>query len=262
MTLFSHQNSVLAAMVAILILPSTPAPARTIKLDARHCDRMAVLSNTAPMHGWAAPAGHRCCFSAVQPRSGHSWHHSSRWGSTLVNDLIQINPERRFLISFALKDVIPEGHRVVHAQLTLPITYAPENEPRFYLWRILLDWGPGVCHLYRTTHPEPVAWTSPGATGLSSDRATHPTDIVRLPPSVIQFLGRGRLNQWSRDKIREVSINVTEDVELWHSGAAENNGWLFTVEDPGVSIEMLSPAWDGRDRWTLRITHEPEPRDP
>ncbi len=248
-------------ILPILLLSVVPVHGRTINLDASRCNRMALISAAAPMHGWASKSGHRCCWTGTEPRRSHGWHPGWRWNSTLVNDLIRIDRGHSFLLSFPL-DMIPKGHRVVHAQLTLPVTYAQEHEPRFYVWRVLPDWGPGVCHLYRSTRPQRVAWNRPGAAGLSSDRATRPTDIVRLSPATMQLLDRGRWSLWSNDMVRDLTVNVTEDVDLWHSGAAANNGWLITVEDPGTYVEMLSPVWDGRNRWKLRITYEPQPQEP
>ena len=249
------------AILPVLLLSVVPVQARTIELDASRCDRMALISAAAPMHSWASKPGHRCCWVGRQPRRAHGWHPGSRWRTTVVNDLIRIDRGHSFLLSFPLDD-IPNGHRVVHAQLTLPLTYAlEEHEPRFYVWRVLPDWGPGVCHLYRSTRPQRAAWARPGASALSSDRATRPTDIVRLSPATIQLLNRDPLNLWSNEMVRDVTVNVTEDVDLWHSGAAKNNGWLFTIEDPDTYVEMLSPLWDGRNRWKLRITYEPKPQD-
>jgi hypothetical protein len=53
-------------------------------------------------------------------------------------------------------------------------------------------------------------------------------------------------------------VNVTEDVELWYTGAAANHGWILTHEDTGSLIRLSSPVWATRGNWKLRITYEPE----
>jgi hypothetical protein len=106
---------------------------------------------------------------------------------------------------------------------------------------MLAPWGVGVSHLHRTTVPAPAPWVRAGAAGRASDRAAAPTDIV-----TVRAAG-------------DLIVNVTEDVELWRSGRAPNNGWLLTVEDPGVDVRLQSPIWTGRAAWRLRITYEPEP---
>ena len=57
--------------------------------------------------------------------------------------------------------------------------------------------------------------------------------------------------------VGEMAINVTEDVELWYSGASRNHGWIMSNEDTGM-IRCGSWAFGGRGRWKLRITYEPE----
>jgi hypothetical protein len=57
---------------------------------------------------------------------------------------------------------------------------------------------------------------------------------------------------------QDVTLNVTEDVELWHGGAAPNEGWMLTVEEQGVSLSLLPPSFSTRGSWKLRITYEPQ----
>ena len=43
-----------------------------------------------------------------------------------------------------------------------------------------------------------------------------------------------------------------------YTGAAPNNGFLISVEDPKVHIQLHSPlSNEGRTEWKLRITYEP-----
>ena len=208
----------LAAFLIMWLAAAHGVEARTVILDASNCDRVAGIAQAAPRHSWAM---------------------YERWPGIYTTDKVVIGPRQRFLFRFSL-DKIPPGQRISHAELTLPVTERYGPEPRFYLWRITADWGPGVCYQYRLVGPKPVKWTKPGAAGLSADRATRPTDILRLYQN------------------GDVTINVTEDVEAWYGGAAKNNGWLLSIEDPGIHVDLRSPL-TGRDAgWKLRITYEPE----
>jgi hypothetical protein len=142
------------------------------------------------------------------------------------------------MIRFPL-DRIPQDHRIAHAELILPVQEPKGNQPRVYLWRVIGGWGRGACWSHRRTVPEKVPWTHPGAAAIGRDRAPEPTGTKRLTQ-------RG-----------PVVVNVTEDVALWHRGAADNHGWLLSVEDPGVQVWLASPVWRHQKDWTLRITHEP-----
>ena len=195
-----------------------PASARTIVIDANEADKMAVISDAAPRMSWMA---YEACTSVY---------------TTSHIDLV---PGRSFLIRFALSK-IPAGQQITFAELILPVQFHVKTDPRFYLWRVLPDWGPGVSHLYRMTLPVKVEWAVPGARGVSSDRATRPSAVVRVRASGEQV------------------INVTGDIELWYTGAAPNHGWMLTLEDPEIFIRFASPAWDAMSAWKLRITYEPE----
>ena len=215
----SASPAVIASLlVALALALCAPLLGRTIVVDSLVCDRMAAIADVAPRQSWAMHEVHAGVFTTTS---------------------ITLTQGRSFLMRFALGN-IPPGQRIAHAELIVPVTGYAGNEPRFYLWRVLADWGPGVCHLYRTARPDKVTWTKPGARGPSSDRATRPTDIVRLTAS------------------GEIVINVAEDVALWYSGAAANHGWLFSVEDPGTSVLLQSPVWDGQATWRLRLTYEPQ----
>jgi hypothetical protein len=206
------------AALALLAL-TRPALGRTIILTANDADRMAALCQAAPRFGMAMQEASPGVYGIG--------------GLTL-------NPGTSFLLSFRL-DRIPAGSRIALAELILPVTQTSGTDPRLYVWRVLAEWGNGVCYEYRSAWPQKMLWARPGARGHSSDRGTRPTEIVRL------------------NRAGELVINVTEDVELWHAGAAPNRGWLLSVEDPDVSIALKSPAWDGQADWKLRITYEPAP---
>lgn len=209
----------LVVVTLIMAIGVTVAWARTIIVTAAVCDRMAGISDIAPRQSWAL---------------------SQPWPGIFSNSTLTLQPQQSFLFRFNLGQ-IPEGQRIAHAELTLPVNTWSGVEPRFYLWRVLPDWGRGVCHLYRKVEQDQkIEWSKPGAAGISSDRASRPTDIVRLT------------------EVGDVVINVTEDVDLWHTGAAPNHGWMLTVEDPGTVVHLLSPAYSAAARWTLRVTYEPE----
>lgn len=209
----------IAAWIAVGLATCATVQARTIVMDATSCDRMAAIAKPAPRMSWAART------------SGDDIYNTGQ---------IDLTDERALLLRFPL-DQIPAGNRIAHAELVVTVAAFSGVDPRFYVWRLLADWGHGVCYDYRTTLPKETPWTKPGARGLSSDRATRPTDIVR--PT----------------EIGEVVINVTEDVELWYTDQAPNNGWILTVEDPGVTMNLTSPTWTGAPGWRLRITYEPAP---
>jgi hypothetical protein len=89
--------------------------------------------------------------------------------------------------------------------------------------------------------PKKVEWAQAGARGVSTDRATKPSAVIRSP-------GNG-----------EKVVNVTEDVELWYTSAAPNHGWMLSLEDQDGYIRAPSPIYTGgRGAWKLRVTYEPE----
>ena len=55
---------------------------------------------------------------------------------------------------------------------------------------------------------------------------------------------------------QDLNLNVTQDVELWYTGAAPNYGWMFTNEDE-IDFRLNPPAHTTRGTWILRITYEP-----
>ena len=207
-----------AILLACSLSPHV-ADARTIILDATACKRMAFLSEAAPRHSWAM------------------WERKPGMFDTGAVALV---PNRALLIEFPFEK-IPAGQRIAHAELVVHVATYAGSEPRFYLWRMVNDWGSGACWDYRTTWPKPVPWVKPGGRGQSSDRATRPTVIHRLLAT------------------QDNTINVTEDVALWYTGAAKNHGWMLTVEDPGVFVQLVPPSDTAyMPSWRLRITYEPE----
>ncbi len=94
---------------------------------------------------------------------------------------------------------------------------------------------------YRQQGAKKVAWTTPGGKSGGKDRVTKPTAIAKTN-------GAG-----------ELTVNVTEDVELWYAKAANNDGWMFTVNAPDGFVRMNSPSWwAAAGTWKLRITYEPK----
>ncbi len=143
-------------------------------------------------------------------------------------------PQTSYLFRYSL-DRIPTGMRITHAEWTIAhnISSAHVN-----VWRLLAEWGLGVCYDYRMTYPKKVEWSVAGAKGKSTDRATNPT-------ATGQFVNGQLLN-----------VNVTQDVEMWYSGAAPNRGWLITFDAFAL---LHSAVHDGhRPKWQLVITYEPE----
>lgn len=211
-----HDNIFCALLV--LFCSISLGVGRTLTLEGEHIERMAAITNESPLLSWPGDKP-----SEAKPSA----------------EFISLAQGRSFLFCFSLS-AIPQGQRIIQAELLVPVTDYHGATVRFFLWRMLADWGDGVCHLYRTVSPQQLAWTRPGARGYASDRAARPSAIVRLNEKGSQ------------------AINVTEDLELWYAGAAANKGWLFTVEDLGSQVQLLSPRGAGARSWKLRITYEPK----
>ena len=209
------------ALAALLVLLAAgPLAARTITLTAEDCDRMAVTSPQAPRASWAA--------TRLAPGVLDTAHQ------------LQMYREMTFLLRFPL-DKIPKGQRITKAELTIKADHR-DGEPKLILRRVLAEWGPGVCHLYRMTLPKKVEWAQPGARGGATDLANKTSATVR-----VQALG-------------EYTVDVTEDVELWYTGAAVNRGWALWQEE-AFSVFFPSPYnphTDSGKQWKLRITYEPQ----
>ena len=204
--------------VLLLLLSVAGASARTITLTDRDADRCASISADNPRAGWAGSEG--------PP------------GAFFDDTYFSINQSQSAMIRFPI-DQIPANQRIVNAELTIPL-YTPYASQRLFVWRLLADWGFGVCHRYRQVRPEKLAWAKPGARGPGADRAVEPTRAIPLVVGA-----------------PEVRVDVTRDVQFWYSGTAKNCGWLLTAEDDGQYIMLYSPAYQGAGRWSLRITYEP-----
>ena len=215
--MFSLRRSVAMAAV-VLSLGIAPAFARTITLTEADADKMAAIAAEAPRMSWAGCDQGGGCYS---------------------NPPIHLALQHSFLIHFPL-DKIPKGYRITKAEWSIPVENFSGYGVRFFVWRLLADWSAGVCYQYRTTKPKPVEWTVAGARGSSSDRAAEPTLIVN-PKNIGELL----------------ILNVTRDVEFWYTGAAANDGWLFTVEDDNMWLRPATPL-SNQSMWKLQITYEPQ----
>ena len=204
----------LLTVAVITSATSTQALGRTIELSDTDADRVAVIGPEAPRSSWAA--------LEVVP-------------GMFVDHVVDLRPRAALLIRMPL-DKIPAGSRISRADWIIKPTSASAS---VYIWRVLGNWGPGVCYQYRMIRPKRVEWTQGGGRGSASDRSERPTVSAMCKTG------------------EDVVLNVTQDVELWHSGAAINNGWMFTVEDD-VRVRFYTPAAAMRGSWKLRITYEPK----
>jgi hypothetical protein len=209
----------IAVLAAVSVFGVAPVAARTIELTDFDCDRMAVLSPEVPRSGWAS--------SELGP-------------GEFATTLLDLRATRSLLVRYPLTR-IPPGQRIVRAEWIVPVDLiAGVNQAKLHVRRIIGPWGTGVCYDFRSQRPKQIPWKQPGAQGVSTDRAAQPTAVVNVSDA------------------GEITINVTEDVELWNTGAAENQGWLVTVEDPAALIRLSSPLWAGQGKYKLRVTYEPE----
>lgn len=203
-------------LLSILMLAVHSATARTVTLDDSHVTHMAHIGPHIPLAGWvgrmATPGSH-------------------------VAGYVDLTPGMGLLMQYPL-DAIPPGQRIVSAQWIIP-TYTAANQ-RVYAWRLLQSWGVGVCHRYRTTIPQPLEWSTPGARGPGQDRA---------------LANSGLFNITSPD---EITLDVTQDVELWYTGMAPNHGWLVAIDEAAALLRVRGPFFNGQNGYRLRITYEPE----
>ncbi|HKB35436.1 MAG TPA: DNRLRE domain-containing protein, partial [Gemmataceae bacterium] len=168
-----------------------------------------------------------------------------RWGGYDVSTNSQstgqfyMQSDRAFLICFPLEK-IPKGQKILKAELSFTSILQTPGEQKLHLRRILAPWGPGVCWQYAAVRPKKVEWKQAGARGAGTDRAVKVSAILRT------------------SEAGEKTLNVTEDVELWYSGASANHGWMLTMEEREAYVTLTSPFWGGRGSWKLRITYEPQ----
>jgi len=204
----------------LLLVPAGRAGARTITLTAEDCDRMAGITAKSPRSSWA-----------------FTQYATGAYDTFLQ---LQLYQGMAVLMRFPLTE-IPKGQRITKAELIVTVTHV-DSAPKLYIRRLLAEWGHGVCHQYRLTYPEKVPWTQPGAQGAATDRAHKDSAVIHA-----QAAG-------------EYTADVTEDVELWYTGGAANQGWIMAIET-GFSLSLPSPysAHSASPKqWKLRITYEPQ----
>lgn len=168
-----------------------------------------------------------------------SWIGSNASQGVYTTNVIDMTPGRRLLIQYPLGQ-IPNGQRIVSAQWIIPVTHAPFDSHRLFVWRLLQPWGLGVNLTQRTQVPKPVPWSSPGADAPGVDRAITPTATIRI------------------SGVQEYVIDVTQDVELWYTGVAPNYGWVMALDEGNRLVRLASPLYSTPSVFTLRITYEPE----
>ena len=217
-TRWMNQSGGLRLAALLALLAARPLRGATVSYDGSHSRRMAVIDEQATRLSWATVG---------------------RLGSPFNTTGLFLIPGRAFLIHFDLA-AIPPGQRIVKAELLVPVADTAGHDPRFFIWRLVAGWGVGVCWDERLQEPAPVKWAVPGGRGPGLDRALEPTAVIRQP---------GRV---------QIPVNVTADVALWYAGAAPNEGWMMTVEDPGIWVALRPPFWNAAQQWTLQITYEPE----
>ncbi len=205
---------------ALVMLAALVAPvsAKTIILTDVDCERMGFIQAGAPRWSWG----------------GYDVSTSSQSTAQFY-----MYSDRAFLICFPLEK-IPKGQKILKAELSFTSILQTPGEQKLHLRRMLAPWGVGVCWQYASMRPKKVEWAKPGGQGSGTDRAAKASAVVRTTEA------------------GEKTVNVTEDVELWYTGAAANHGWMLTMEDPEVYVSLNSPVWSGRGTWKLRITYEPE----
>ena len=200
------------------------ADARTITLTAESCDQMACLSANAPRLSWAMIQSGPGVFNA--------------------HPQFQFSGKQALLMRFPFTDIIPKGQRITKAEFTINPTYLAGTAAHVQIRRVLAEWGTGVCHQYRLTHPQKLEWSQPGGRGAGTDRAAKDTALIKVT------------------KVGEYTVDVTEDVELWYTGASANRGWILTLEKDGEHIYLPSPYTvgyvGGAKAWKMQITFEPQ----
>ncbi len=193
--------------------------ARTITITAESCDEMACISALVPRLSWAMG------------------------GDNKINNAhgtLYFNSNTALFLRFPIKDLIPKGQRITKAELTIAPNYIA-GIPEINVRRLLAEWGSGVCYQYRMTYPQKIEWSQPGARGNSSDRANKNSATFKF------------------SKVGEQTADVTEDIELWYTGASPNRGWIFTMDinNWAYFLSPYSPQSGGSKTWKLQISFEP-----
>jgi hypothetical protein len=203
---------------ALLLIAAGLLPARTITLTADDCDKMAVISAKAPRLGWAP--------MQMSP------------GVYTTYNQIHLFHDGAILLRFPLNK-IPKKQRITKAEFTIPVTYRAGVKQHLQVHRLLPEWGTGTCWQYRLCYPKKVEWAEPGARGVTSDRANKLSAVFKIA------------------NVGEATVDVTQDIELWYTGAVANRGWVLSLDDPG-SILYVGNCYPAGTGWKLQITFEPE----
>ena len=206
-----------------LVLFVGQASARTILLTAEELDQMAVLNAKAPKVAWTG-----MLFATNKVHSPET--------------SIHFYPEHSLLMQFSFAK-IPKDSRIAKAEFFMPVDYIAGGSFSMSVRRVTAEWGHGVNNLHRMQYPEKHEWAQPGARGAGTDRAAKVSGVFKV------------------DKAGEYMVDVTEDVELWFTGAAPNRGWVLTNEPTGGIIYVPAPYGarsTGSKRWKLQITYEPQ----
>jgi hypothetical protein len=153
-----------------------------------------------------------------------------------------------FLIKFDLSS-IPAANRILGAQLGIYVqdrnhyVNTQHLDTKVGVWRMLTEWGPGVCWENRGGKDE-KPWGKPGGKQAGQDRAQQATDTPLLKSP----------NTW-------LKFNVRADVEAILSGEP-NYGWAIENIDAspnGEGFELVTPiSGEPKFRPTLTITHQPK----
>lgn len=151
-----------------------------------------------------------------------------------------------FLIKFDLSS-IPAANRIISAQLGIYVqdrnSYVNTQhlDTKVGIWRMLVDWGPGVCWENRGGKEE-KPWGQPGGKQAGQDRAQQPTDTPLLKSE----------NNWLR-------FDVRADVEAI-LGGEPNYGWAIeNIDALGDGFSLVTPiSGDPKMRPVLIITHQPK----
>jgi hypothetical protein len=212
-----------AKLLALALVPALagPLPAKTLTLTAEDCDRMAVLSAKLPRASWAA---------VLVAQSTYN-----------TESQLQLWPDMAVLLRFPL-DTIPKDQRITKAELTVACEYVA-GTPAVSVRRLLAEWGHGACYQYRMTYPEKLEWAKPGGRGASTDRAARDSAVFKI------------------GAVGEHTVDVTEDIDLWYTGAVANRGWILAIENqsgPAYLASPYAPHYGGGKKWKLRITFEPK----
>ncbi len=201
-----------------------PLHARTITITAEDCDQMACISANLPRLSWAM----------IQSAPG------------VINSQPQLHfgSKQGLLMRFPINDIVPKGQRITKAEFTIAPSYMLGTGASVHVRRVLAEWGTGVCHQYRMTHPQKLEWAQPGGRGAATDRVNKDSAIFKIT------------------KAGEYTVDVTEDIELWYTGGAVNRGWILTLERDGEVIYLPSPYTvgylGGGKSWKMLITFEPQ----